>query len=47
MRKQTNTLEELIKENRERLLNDPKALSEIEKRIDERNEAKLKINSKS
>ncbi|MED1561796.1 hypothetical protein AJ85_01590 [Alkalihalobacillus alcalophilus ATCC 27647 = CGMCC 1.3604] len=37
MRKQHISLEELIKKNKENLLNDPKALSEIEKRIDERN----------
>ncbi|WP_081766782.1 FbpB family small basic protein [Alkalihalobacillus trypoxylicola] len=44
MRRQFITLEELIEKNKENLLNDPEALSEIEKRIDERNEQTYKDN---
>ncbi|GAF67035.1 hypothetical protein BTS2_3943 [Bacillus sp. TS-2] len=44
LRRQFITLEELIEKNKENLLNDPEALSEIEKRIDERNEQTYKDN---
>ncbi|MCM3714471.1 FbpB family small basic protein [Halalkalibacter oceani] len=36
MRRQVASFKELVSENKKELLNDPKALAEIEKRIDER-----------